>query len=133
MPRITVVDDYAPFLELLDTMLTDAGHAVRQLDGQQASVDEIAATEPDLLIIDVLVQGQSALGWDVIALARAHEKLRDVPIIVSTADVQQEEARREELARISDLHVLDKPFTPDELMAAIDRAMRDGRRPISSS
>ena len=123
MARVTVVDDYPAFLELVDAMLTEAGHVVHALDGQHASLDEIAATEPDLLIIDVLVHGEAAIGWDVLALARTHERLRTLPIIVCTAEVLQRDERLGELAD-GDILVIEKPFAAEELDAAIGRRPR---------
>jgi two-component system nitrogen regulation response regulator NtrX len=123
--NVTVVNDYPAFLELVDAMLTEAGHVVRSLDGQHASLDEIAATEPDLLIIDVLVHGDAAIGWDVLALARTHDRLRTLPIIVCTAEVLQPEERLAELAH-GDIRVIEKPFKAEELYAAIDRLLPAG-------
>jgi CheY-like chemotaxis protein len=126
MARITVVNDYPAFLELVEQMLGDAGHEVTGMHGQEVSVDQIAATKPDLLLIDVMVAGDAATGWDVIALARTHEALRRLPVIVSTGEHLQGEARLEELARLGNLHILDKPFTARALYELTGRLL-DGR------
>ena len=123
MARITVVDDYPAFLELAEQMLGDAGHEVTGMYGQEVSVDQIAATKPELLLIDVMVAGETATGWDVIALARTHEALRKLPIIVSTGELLQGEARLEKLARLGNLHILDKPFTAEALYALTGRLL----------
>lgn len=115
MARVTVVNDYPAFLELMESLLGDAGHEVHGFDGQMATIDEIAATQPDLLIIDILVEGQASTGWDVLALARAHDQLRSVPIVVATADVVQTDRRRDELEQLGDIRVLAKPFGAEEL------------------
>jgi two-component system, sensor histidine kinase ChiS len=126
MARITVVNDYSPFLELVEQMLGDAGHDVTTLNGQRVSVDHIASTQPDLLLIDVIVSGDSAIGWDVLALARTHPELRSLPVIVSTGEILQGEERLAELASLGNLHVLSKPFTA-EALHRLTRQLLDGR------
>ena len=115
MARITVVNDYPAFLEMMQAMLGEAGHDVTTFDGDRASLAEIRATRPEVLIIDVMAKGEGSTGWDVIGLARADDDLRKVPIVVCTADVLQSGPRLEELERAGDIHVLQKPFSSAEL------------------
>lgn len=119
MARITVVNDYRAFLEMMDCLLREDGHEVRGFHGQTATIAEMSATRPDLLIIDVMAKGETATGWDVIALARLDDALKRIPILVCTADITQTEARIDELERLGDIHVLAKPFGAEELHATI--------------
>ena len=63
----------------------DAGYDVTLFNGETTAIDEIAASEPELIIVDLLLGGAS--GWDIVALSRADERLADVPIIICSADV----------------------------------------------
>ena len=113
-PRISVVNDNPEFLELMSAILAeDAGYDVTLFNGEETSMDEIAASEPHLLIIDLLLGGAS--GWEIVALARADERLASVPVLICSADVTALRERADELERIADLHVLRKPFGVDEL------------------
>ena len=117
-PRISVVNDNPEFLELMSAILAeDAGYDVWLFDGEQTSVDEIAASDPELLIVDLLLGGVS--GWEIVALARAHPRLARVPVLICSADVAALRDRAEELERIGDVHVLRKPFGVDELTDAV--------------
>ncbi len=119
-PRISVINDNPEFLELMSAILDDdAGYAVTLLTGDSTAVDDIAASSPDLIIVDLLLGGAS--GWDIVALARAHERLADVPIIICSADVVALRDRESELEEIGRVHVLAKPFGIDEVTALVER------------
>jgi len=119
-PRIVVINDNPEFLELMSAILDDdAGYDVTLFDGQQASIEAIASTRPQLIVIDLLLGGAS--GWEIATLARADERLADVPIIVCSADVTALRDRADELERIGSVHVLAKPFGIDELTELVVR------------
>ncbi|MGQ0608928.1 MAG: response regulator [Chloroflexota bacterium] len=109
-PRITVVNDSVEFLDVMRDILGGAGYVVSTFEGDATSIDEIAASVPDLLVIDLRIGGFAPTGWDVALMARAHDALRDVPIVVCSADTRQLRERMDEMATVADLHVLGKPF-----------------------
>jgi CheY-like chemotaxis protein len=119
MARITVVNDYPAFLEMMNAMLGSAGHQVSVLDGQAVAIEDVRDTRPDILIIDVAIKEGGTTGWDVLVLARTDEELRSIPVIVCTADVIQTRERREELDRLGNIRVLEKPFSAAELDALL--------------
>ena len=117
-PRISVVNDNPDFLELMSAILDeDAGYEVTLFDGEETSIDELAASDPDLLIIDLVMGGAS--GWEIVALSRADQRLADRPILVCSADIASLREKAEELARIGDVHVLEKPFSVDEITEVV--------------
>jgi CheY-like chemotaxis protein len=119
-PRICVVNDNPEFLELMSAILDeDAGYEVRLFDGEKTTIDEIAECDPDLVIVDLLLAGAS--GWEIVALSRADERLADRPILVCSADVSALREKTEELARIGGVHVLEKPFSIDEITEVVER------------
>ncbi len=56
-PRVTLVDDHLEFLELLTEILTEGGYEVTTLTGKGTAVDEIVATRPNLVILDINFPG----------------------------------------------------------------------------
>jgi CheY-like chemotaxis protein len=113
-PRISVVNDNADFLELMSAILDeDAGYDVTLFHGERVAIGELAGSNPDLIIVDLLMGGAS--GWEIVTLARADERLADVPIIVCSADVTALRERAGELERIGNIQVLAKPFAIDEM------------------
>jgi CheY-like chemotaxis protein len=119
-PRISVVNDNADFLELMSAILDeDAGYEVTLFNGDETTIDELARSEPDLIIVDLLLGGAS--GWEVVTLARADERLADTPLVVCSADVTSLRERAGELAQIANLHVLEKPFSVDEITDLVEK------------
>jgi CheY-like chemotaxis protein len=113
-PRISVINDNPAFLELMAAILDDdAGYDVTLFDGASTSISQIAAAEPQLIVIDLLMGGAS--GWEIVALARADDRLASLPIIICSADVAALRDRAAELERIGNVHVLAKPFGIDQL------------------
>jgi DNA-binding response OmpR family regulator len=60
-------------------------------------------------------------GWEIVTLSRAHAALAEVPILVCSADVSALRERADELARIGNVHVLEKPFSIDEITEVVER------------
>ncbi len=118
-PRISVVNDSPDFLELMSAILDDdAGYEVSLFDGENTAIAELAASDPDLVIVDLLLGGAS--GWEIVTLARADERLAAVPLIVCSADVTALQDRAPELERIGNVHLLNKPFTIDEMTGMVE-------------
>jgi DNA-binding response OmpR family regulator len=119
-PRITVINDNPDFLDLMRAILDeDAGYAVTLFAGDATAIGEIAASDPDLIIVDLLLGGAS--GWEIVTLARADQRLADVPVVICSADVTALKDRAAELERFGNVHVLAKPFGIDEVTELVER------------
>jgi len=119
-PRISVVNDNAEFLDLMAAILDeDAGYDVSLFKGERVEIAELAASDPDLIIVDLLLGGAS--GWEIVTLARSDQRLADVPIIVCSADVTALRDRESDLERIGNVRVLAKPFAIDEITELVER------------
>ncbi len=119
-PRISVINDNAQFLALMSAILDeDAGYEVALFTGEATTMAELAASTPDLIVVDLLLGGAS--GWEIVALSRSDPRLAGVPIIVCSADVVALRARDAELKQIGGLHVLAKPFGIDELTGLVEQ------------
>ena len=118
-PRISVVNDNPEFLELMSAILDDdAGYDVTLFDGDKTSIAELAASDPNLVIVDLVLGGTS--GWEIVTLTRAEPKLADLPIIICSADVTALRERAAELERIGNVHILEKPFSLDEITDIVE-------------
>lgn len=127
--RITVVNDYPEFLRVMEELIDRAGeHEFHGFDGAESTYAQIAATAPDLMIIDLRLANDGLSGWDILTLARADDALRDIPIIVCSADIAQVRQRAAEFERIGNIHVRLKPFDPSEMVLLISR-LADGHAP----
>ena len=125
-PRISVLNDNPDFLELMSAILDeDAGYDVQLFNGKETGIDELAASDPNLIIVDLLLGGAS--GWEVVTLSRADQRLANVPIIVCSADVSALRDRADELESIGNVHLLAKPFGIDEVTGLVERLVGRGQ------
>jgi len=119
-------NDNAGFLELMSAILDDdAGYDVTVFSGESTAISDIAAADPALMIVDLLLGGAS--GWEIVTLARADDRLADVPIIICSADVIALRDRTAELEHIGNVHLLAKPFGIDEVTGLAERLVGRGQ------
>jgi CheY-like chemotaxis protein len=124
-PRISVINDNPDFLALMSAILDDeAGYDVTTFSGERMTMADLAAARPDLIIVDLLLGGAS--GWELVTLARADERLSEVPIIVASADVIALRDREAELEHIGNVHLMAKPFGIDAMTELVEGLV--GRR-----
>jgi PAS domain S-box-containing protein len=124
---ILLVDDHEGVRETTAALLDDLGHDVVQAgDGGEVlailGADEAGAGF-DLLISDYAMPHLS--GAEVIRQAREMRPGLPAIIITGYADAQSISRRPE------GVQILAKPFTPDQLTAAIASAVADGRAPAA--
>jgi CheY-like chemotaxis protein len=120
MQRVTVVNDSPEFLEMMAAVLHDARYPTTVIDGDRDNARElIEAAEPQILIVDLRLGSEGLHGMDILRWVRQHPQLSRVPTIVCSADRYGIEQVQRELDALSGVTVLMKPFTVDELYAAL--------------
>lgn len=115
--HLLVVDDDAEIRELLTRYLRENGYRVTGAADGRGMRTALAAGDPDLIVLDVMLPGE-----DGISLCRSVRARSQVPIIMLTA-------RGDETDRVVGLEVgaddyVPKPFSPRELLARIKSVLR---------
>jgi two-component system, OmpR family, response regulator MprA len=123
-PRVLVVEDDEEIAQVLQRSLRLEGYEVRIAGDGEAALDQSAAFNPDLVILDL---GLPKL--DGIEVARRLRSSDDVPILMLTAR-DALEARVEGLDSGADDYLV-KPFERQELLARLRALLR--RRPPRGS
>jgi CheY-like chemotaxis protein len=120
MQRVTVVNDSPEFLEMMAAVLHDAHYPTTVIDGDRENAQElIEAAEPQILIVDLRLGSEGLHGMDILRWVRQHPQLSDVPTIICTADAFGLEQVQAELDSLPAVTVLLKPFSIDDLYAAL--------------
>jgi DNA-binding response OmpR family regulator len=119
-PRILVVDDEAPILDLVRGYLEREGFEVETASDGPAALEAMRAISPDVVVLDVMLPG-----LDGIEVCRQLRTFSDAYVLMLTA-------RGEEIDRIMGLTVgaddyLVKPFSPRELVARVKALLRRPR------
>ena len=126
MTRITVVNDNADFLELMQEILEDERYSCTTIDGDKPdALDRIRESRPDLLMIDVRLGIDGAHGWDIAKQVRADPGFHGLPILLCCSDPFAKSELEGDLEATHDIETLSKPFSIDQLDRAIDRLLGD--------
>jgi two-component system OmpR family response regulator len=115
--HLLVVDDDVDIRHLLRDYLQEHGYRVTAIADGNGLRAALAAGQPDMIILDVMLPGD-----DGISLCRTVRTRSEIPIIMLTA-------RGEDTDRIVGLEVgaddyLAKPFNPRELLARVKSVLR---------
>ncbi|MCB1488082.1 MAG: response regulator transcription factor [Bauldia sp.] len=118
--HLLVIDDDSRIRDLLSRYLGERGFRVTAASDAGDARRRLAGLEFDLLIVDVMMPGESGL-----ELTRSLRETMDVPILMLTA-------RSEIDARIQGLEFgaddyLAKPFEPRELLLRINNILKRGQ------
>jgi len=118
--RILVVDDEEDILELVRFNLAKEGYQVTgALTGEEAL--RKARSEPfDLIVLDLMLPGID--GLEVAKKLKAHEKARQIPIVMLSA--KGEEADIVTGLELGADDYITKPFSPRVLIARVRTALR---------
>jgi DNA-binding response OmpR family regulator len=115
--RILVIDDDDDVRSLVRTLLTRAGHEVRDAPDGRAGLREFFASPPDLVVLDVTMPELD--GWETLSRIR---DLSECPVLMLTArDAELERVRG--LGAGADDYVV-KPFGRQELVARVQALLR---------
>jgi DNA-binding response OmpR family regulator len=114
-PLILAADDDEIILGLVVYRLEHSGYRVITAHDGDEAVKQALAEKPALAVIDVMMPKLD--GYEVTRALRANEDTKDIPIILLTARVQEEDVDKGFEAGADDY--LRKPFSPQELRARV--------------
>ena len=115
--RILVVDDEPRYVRLMEANLISEGYDVTKAYDGQSAVEMVADTQPDLVLLDVMMPGLDGFG--------ACERIREfssIPIIMVTAKGEEQDRVRGLDVGADDYIV--KPFSATEVLARVRAVLR---------
>jgi DNA-binding response OmpR family regulator len=120
MIKILVIDDEANIVRLVRDYLEQAGYHVLTAANAETGLHILRRETPDLLVLDLGLPDRD--GWDLTRLVRSDRQLANIPIIMLTARVDEND-------RIIGLELgaddyITKPFNPREVVARVRAVLR---------
>src|SRR6266481_4684002 len=113
--KILIADDNHQNCELLDAYLADEGYQIGMVyDGQQ-TLDAVAKSPPDLILLDIMMPKVS--GYEVCQRLKANPTTEGIPIIMITALTEMGDIEKAVNARADDF--LTKPVNKLELTTRV--------------
>jgi CheY-like chemotaxis protein len=123
MPRILVMDDEAVLRMFVEEILASAGYEVVLAADGLEGLRQYQSTPVDLALIDLFMPNREG-----IETIKALKQLSpDFPIIAMSGDTMAL-TLLSIAQRLGAAGVLQKPFSPEELLASVKQALRPKRR-----
>lgn len=113
--RVLIAEDEPHLVESLTFILSREGYEVSTAFDGEAALQELWASPPDLVILDVMLPKVN--GFDILKKIRSHARLESLPVMVLTAKGQSQD--RETAADIGADLFLTKPFSNKDVVAAV--------------
>jgi CheY-like chemotaxis protein len=110
---VLVVDDSVSVRKALERILTPHGYHVRMADSAEQALTMLQPV-PDLVLADILMPGLS--GMDL--ARRLRDEQPELPVLLMSGVV--DEITQQDAKHVGAHQVLKKPFTPSELLPAIE-------------
>ncbi len=118
---ILIVDDEPDIRNLLAGILSDEGYAVREAANADAAYGALAARAPQLVILDVWLEGSKEDGLQI--LARIKKDYADVPVLMISGHGTVKMAVT--AIKQGAFDFLEKPFESDRLLLLVARVLEN--------
>jgi|SRR5205085_3592805 len=113
---VLICDDEPSLRELIRVSLDGAYDFANADDGEEC-IEVALSRRPDVIILDMMMPRRD--GLQVLRELRDSPDFAETPVIVLTA----QPAKREEALEAGATIVMDKPFTPDDISAAVEEVL----------
>jgi CheY-like chemotaxis protein len=118
LTHVACVEDDADILQVAELALSSIGGLkVTAIDGSRSALDALAAAQPDLVLLDVMMPGADDLA--TLKAMAAHDRLKHLPVVFLTARLHDKDLARYRAAGA--LGVIAKPFDPLALADEVKR------------
>jgi putative two-component system response regulator len=125
MIKILLVEDDAPLLEVLQSILEAEGYEVYPAVNGKQALDLFVSTQPNLIVSDIMMPEMN--GYELLESVRVMPEGITVPFLFLSARTERSDVDRARSLGVDDY--LFKPFDAPELINAV-RARLDRRRVI---
>ncbi len=120
-PRVMIIEDDPDMIELLGVILRRGGYEPIPALGGLEGLRLLEGTGAELILLDLMMDDLS--GWQVLDRVKAHESLRQIPVLIISARHHLEDP--EQTAAHAGLFegYLVKPFVVRDLLSKIVEAL----------
>ena len=124
MMKILVVDDDPMVLDSCELILRSEGYVVSLTSSVKEALQMLEEKKYDLLLVDVIMPEYDG----IYLIGNVRENLPHLPILVMSGYPTPETISSG--MRMGATHFIAKPFTPDELITAVRKALLKGQEEI---
>ncbi len=118
---ILVVDDDRDTTRLVQEVLGRAGFKVRTANNGFEALAVARQEQPGLILLDLKMPGLD--GYEVLKRLKRDRTTQDIPVVVVTGSVTDEEIKRKKVLALGAAQFLTKPFAIDDFVEEIRRIL----------
>lgn len=122
MALILIIDDEFSVAEVVEAILTDAGHEVITASNGRQGLERAKEKRPDLVLLDFMMPIMS--GPSMLEALREEPGLRDIPVVIMSS---LPESTVSQSAQGAYAGFLSKPFKICDVMDTVNGVLRDDR------
>ena len=117
-PQILYIEDERTTFDLVSQALKPLGYRVTRAASGKQGLAMVKKQKPDLLLLDLMMPDIN--GWDVFRSVKTDESLADMPVIVISARLSENE--RTIIANLprADEYII-KPFDVEQVIRAVQK------------
>ncbi|MEA5574604.1 CHASE2 domain-containing protein [Calothrix sp. UHCC 0171] len=119
-PRILIVDDDENHRSLLTNLLQEIGCRIMEAFEGQQGLELATKYQPDMILLDLAMPNMD--GFELMVHLQANPQTRNIPIIVSSANVFEE--NRQQSLQAGAAAFVPKPLQVDELLNALQSVLK---------
>ena len=117
MAKVIVVDDAVADLKLMQSILESGGHHVVPYTDGDGLEEKVAAERPDVVLLDIVMPKRN--GYEALRSLKKDERTRRTPVVIVSSKNQESDIVWGKRQGADDY--VPKPFTPEQLLAAVRR------------
>ena len=130
MARLILIADDSPTIQRkAQKILQDQGFDVETVSNGVAAIKKLPTLRPVLVLADVSMPGKD--GYEVCEFVKTSADLVHVPVLLVVSDLEPYDEWRG--ARVKANGIIKKPFTPQDLIAAVAKFTALGEAPLPPS
>jgi DNA-binding response OmpR family regulator len=118
---ILVVDDDRDATRLVQEVMGRAGFTVRIANNGFEALAVARQEQPGLILLDLKMPGLD--GYEVLKRLKRYRATQDIPVVVVTGSVTDEEVKRQKVLALGAAQFLTKPFAIDDFVEEIRRVL----------
>ncbi|HEX5725735.1 MAG TPA: sigma-54 dependent transcriptional regulator [Longimicrobiaceae bacterium] len=117
MDSILIVDDEPNIRRMLGSLLRAEGFRTREAGSARGALAEVAAEEPDAVLLDLYLGEESGLE----ALPRLQEAAPELPVVMMSGRATLSDAVK--ATQLGAFHFIEKPLTPEAVLLTLRSAL----------
>src|ERR671917_1250709 len=118
MPSVLIVDDEPNIRRMVGALLGAEGYEVRDAASGAAAVDRVVESEPDAILLDLMMPGELD---GMTTRAKLREVVPDTPVVMMSGRAGLSDAVR--ATKLGAFNFLEKPLSPEGVLLALSSAM----------